>query len=357
MKKSLVVVFAFAANGIFAQNLSNVESVEFDAASHRFFASNGGNIIIVNGEGDEVEYFGADPEADYGMEVMDTVLYTIVGGSVKGFGLTTGGELFSKLVPGADFLNGMASDGDHRIWVTDFGAKKIHELDVTDFGNVTVTEVVANTVSTPNGIVYDAANNRLVFVSWGGSAPIKAVDLSTYNVTPLVTTSLSNCDGIDLDDDGSFYVSSWSPTRITRFTEEFATDEIIIAPGLSSPADICVAPSIDTLAIPNAGNNTITFVNLNPISGNDEITTNSYQLNIFPNPVTDSSRISFKLEKSAEVELLIYDERGAMSVLLTPGIQPPGNYKIFLTTLNLHPGVYICSLRVGSEWITTSFIR
>jgi len=354
----LVIFLAMLPAALMGQTLSSVESVEFDAVSHRFFASNGNTIIIVDGNGNEVDYFGSDPESDYGMEVMDTVLYGISGSSVKGFGLVSGTQVMSKAIPGAIFLNGMASDGDHRLWVTDFNAKKIHELDVTDFSNVTTTEVVSNTTTTPNGIVYDAENNRLVFVNWGSGAKIKAVDLATYEVTTLLTTTLGNLDGIDLDDDGSFYVSSWSPNRITRFTNEFVTDEIITAPGISSPADICVAVSIDTLAIPNSGNNTITFVGLSvPDFVNAPFAPDDISLMVYPNPATEASAIGFELRESNEVELLLYDDRGTLVRQLLSGVQPAGKQKVLLTGLNLAPGTYICSLKVGEQLFTTSFTR
>lgn len=356
MNKFIVFLILLPALS-FGQTLSSVESVEFDPLFHRFLASNENNIIVVDHEGNELEYFGSAPEADFGMEIMDTVIYTIVGGSVKGFGLTSGNEVMNTAIAGAQFLNGMASDGDHRLWVTDFNAKKIHELDVTDWNNVAVDEVVSNTTSKPNGIVYDQSNNRLVFVNWGSNAAIKAVDLSNYALSTLVTTSLSNMDGIDLDDDGSYYVSTWTPTRITRFTDDFATDEIITAPGLSDPADICVATSIDTLIIPNSGNNTITFVGLNTSDISGTIDVENITLEIFPNPVNDSSQISFVLPMSQPVELEIYNEQGKLVHHLLDGFQPAGEHKILMTALNLAPGVYICSLRVGSDWITTSFSK
>ena len=70
-----------------------------------------------------------------------------------------------------------------------------------------VTQIVSNTVSTPNGIVYDGENNRLIFVNWGSNAAIKAVDLSDNSVSTLTTTTLGNCDGIDNDSYGNYYVS------------------------------------------------------------------------------------------------------------------------------------------------------
>ena len=62
----------------------------------------------------------------------------------------------SKTISGAVFLNGMASNGVDKLWVTDFSAKKVHELNVADLANPTSTVIVAATGSTPNGICFDA---------------------------------------------------------------------------------------------------------------------------------------------------------------------------------------------------------
>ena len=72
---------------------------------------------------------------------------------------------------------------------------------------------------------------------------------------------LGNCDGIDKDGLGNYFVASWSPNRITKYSPDFTVSEIItVAGGLSSAADICYANENDTLAIPNSGNTTVVYV-------------------------------------------------------------------------------------------------
>lgn len=339
-----------------SQNLSSVESVEYDAVNHRFLAGNGSSVIIVDGNGDEVDYFGSDPEADYGMEVMGNTLFCIVGSAVKGYDLTSGAEVMTKTISGAQFLNGLASDGDHRIWVTDFNAKKIHELDVTDFENVISTEVVSSTTTTPNGIVYDEIGNRLVFVNWGGSAKIKAVALSDYAVTTLTTTMLSNLDGIDSDSQGNYFVSSWSPTRITKFNNDFSTDEIITAPGIDAPADICYAIEIDTLAIPNSGNNTITFVGLNTVGIHEGIKS-SLGLSFSPNPVTEQTVVEFELNTEDSVLLEILNEEGKRVYTLVNERLPKGRHKILMAGVELSKGVYFYRLKTTEAVTSASFVK
>lgn len=256
---TLITFFLIGATAVSAQTLQSVESVEYDASQNRFFVSNSSSIIQRNSDG-TMQYFG-NGAASYGMEVMGNSLFVIQGNSVQGYDLTSEEQVMTINIPGASFLNGMTNNGVDKIYITDFSAGKIHEINVSDLSNPSSQVIVANTGSTPNGIVFDEDNNRLIFVNWGGSAKIKAVDLSNNSVSTLVTTPYSNIDGIDEDNDGNYYISYWSSgSHISKYDSDFANaPETITVSGLSSPADICYAKEIDTLAIPHSGNQ-LTFL-------------------------------------------------------------------------------------------------
>ncbi|MDZ4822521.1 MAG: SMP-30/gluconolactonase/LRE family protein [Flavobacteriales bacterium] len=355
--KFLLICFLVSQAGFsFSQILSSVESVEYDADNNRWLASNGNNVIVVDGNGDEVDYFGNDPESDYGMEIMNSILFTIAGNHVKGFDLSTGSEVMDQAISGAQFLNGLASDGGSRLWVTDFNADKIHELDVSDLANVVVTEVVSDTQSTPNGIVFDESGNRLVFVNWGSNAKIKSVDLgNAYEVMTLVTTSLGNCDGIDHDLNGNFYVSSWNPTRITKFYNEFTANEIITAPGLSAPADICYAEENDSLAIPNSNNNTITFVGFG-INNVFETSETENGFSFFPNPVNEKTVIEFDIHSEGSVVLDILDASGKIVYSLINEKLSPGHHKVLMAGIDLAAGNYFFALKRNEVELVKPFL-
>ena len=68
-------------NTIRAQTLNATESVEYDNVNGRFLASNSNSIIEVDGNGNEVAFFGS-AVAEYGMEVMGNALYAIVGNQI-----------------------------------------------------------------------------------------------------------------------------------------------------------------------------------------------------------------------------------------------------------------------------------
>ncbi|MBX7050447.1 MAG: T9SS type A sorting domain-containing protein [Flavobacteriales bacterium] len=331
------------ASTLSAQQLTSLESIEYDPTNHRWLAGNSSNVIVVDDNGNEQDYFGSDPEADYGMEVMGTALYSIVGSSVKAYDLTSGLEVSSINITGAQFLNGMASDGDHRIWVTDFTAKKIYEIDFTDWANPSYVQIVSSTGTTPNGICYDEANDRLVFVSWGSNAPIKAVALSDYSLTTLVpNTSVGNIDGIDNDSYGNYYIASWSPNRITKYNSDFSASEIITVNGtLSSPADIAYAEETDTLAIPNSGNQTVLFVGFTPSGITERSDENPFGVNCYPNPLTPQSVLSFELVSSGLTTIEILDQQGRVVEELLRENLTAAKHKIVLGELDLSSGHYL----------------
>ena len=350
--KSLFTFLAVLAISFssFSQTIGGTEAVEYDPTGNRFLITNGNSILQQASGSDELEFFG-NSYANYGMEVIGNTLYTISGSgsqSVKFHDLTTEEELNSISIPGSGFLNGMASDpAGNRIWVTDFGTNDIYEIDVTDTANPVVETVVSNTGCTPNGVTYEAANDRLVFTCWTGGA-IKEVDLSDYSVSTLTNTGLNQIDGIDHDEEGKFYISSWSPTRITLLNNAFSAMQTITAPGLSSPADVSYAVEIDTLAVANSGNSTITYIYLGDFVNVNEIErTNT--LNVYPNPISEDSYISFDLSQNSPCEISIYNTQGKLVYKLLNETMPAGEHKVLLAGFSLETGTYICELKTGNS--------
>lgn len=352
MKTILTIQIISLAISVSAQSLTSIESAEFNPAGHQFLISNQNNLIVVNENG--VPTSSLPIAVGYGMEVMGSYLFVISGNSVNCYDINTSTEISSVTISGAQFLNGMASDGLARIWVTDFAAKKIHEIDFSDLQNPIANVIVNNTVSTPNGICYDEINNRLVFVSWGNSAPIKAVSLDDYSVTTILTNSgVGNIDGIDNDAYGNFFIASWSPNRITQYNNDFTVSQTItVSGGLNSPADIAYAEEIDTLIIPNSGNNTVRFVGFSaPVSINEMSSSNSLQ--VYPNPSSDLLVCDFELSTQEKTYASLFDIQGKKVIDLWNGQLPGGKNKLILDMGEVAPGIY--SLNIVSE--TMDFTR
>ncbi len=199
-----------------------------------------------------------------------------------------------------------------------------------------------NTGSTPNGILYDEANNRLIYVNWGSNAAIKSVDLADNSISTIVAnTGLGNIDGIDDDAQGNYYISSWSPNRITKYDANFENAEIITTPSINNPADIGYSMTTDTLAVP-VGNNVV-FVGFEPITSITELE-KDFDLSLFPNPVSDYTTVSFDLAQTSQMELACFDVQGRLVKTFLNEKLVAGKHRIVLTDLDFPKGQYVLNL-------------
>ena len=142
MKKILFFVLALAASASQAQSLTAIEGVEYDPTNQIFLVGNGNNVVRMHSDAIPQGTLGA-AKSNYGMEVMNGVLFSIVGSAVRGYDVTTGAQVMTITLSGTTFLNGMASNGTDKLWVSDFSAKKIHEVNVADLAAPSSYIVVA----------------------------------------------------------------------------------------------------------------------------------------------------------------------------------------------------------------------
>lgn len=327
---------------LFGQSLSGVESVEYDPINNRYLASSDNSSIVAIAPNGGLSYFGTGAVASYGMEVMNGTLFAIHGSMVKGYDLVSENEVMSVTIAGAQFLNGMGSNGTNKLWVSDFNGYYIYEINVSNLNSPTYSIVAdqndLGTTNKPNGIVYDGANSRILFVNWGSNAPIKEMNISTYTVTTVVPNSgVGNIDGIDADGDGNWYIASWSPARITKYNNNFSSSEIITVPGISNPADICYAPETDTLAIP--GGNQVLFI------GFESTTVGIEEENFENHRVFYTSGypvVQFELGNAQEARFDILDINGRLVYTVMEGLQPTGKHSVVLSSVGLYSGAYLC---------------
>ena len=325
-----------------------MESVEYDPINKRYLASSAGTSIVAIAPNGALSYFGTGLTADYGMEVVGNTLFAVTGTRIKGYDLTSATQVMDLNIPEASFLNGLGSDGGNRLWVSDFNGIAIYEIDITNLSAPTYAIVADATdlgpTNKPNGIVYDGANNRIVFVNWGNNATIKAMDLTTYAVTTVATTLLSNIDGIDSDASGNWYVASWSPARITRYSNDFSSSEIITVAGISNPADICYANETDTLAIP--GGNQVLFVGFeNPTVGTTENSATAALRVIYD---AGLPQLKFTLTQAQSVAIDLFDMSGKLVYKVVEGVQSAGSHTVVLGAIGLTSGTYVCQMRSES---------
>jgi sugar lactone lactonase YvrE len=258
----LIGVFAFVPCLVCAQSLSNPESVEYDPATATLYISNTNtNQILARNAQGTLSVFKDLPggNAPYGLEIMRGVLYIAHRTRLRGYRLSDGADVLDFPIAGSTFLNGLASDGVSRLWVTDFSARDVHQLDLSQIPP-TLTTLSTDTGQTPNGVRFDAANNRLLLGTWGANARIKALDLSNNAISDVITTTTSNFDGVVFDCTGALYVSSWGSAAVLKFTPPFALNSTatVFAASVTNVADIAYARANGRVYAPSTNTNTIT---------------------------------------------------------------------------------------------------
>jgi hypothetical protein len=204
--KTLLLLAALLPAFAFAQSFSSPESVEYDAAHSRWLVGNhsSGDVLAYSPSSNTLTPFCTGmTNGPYGIEILGNVLYCCDGSRVKGYDLDNGSQVFN-LNLNASFLNGITTDGSAYLFVTDFSAKKIYRVNTA----TNAFNLMATLVKTPNGIVYDGAQNRLVFATWGANAAVQSLSLFDSTVSTLVTTTISSFDGIIRDALGNWYLSS-----------------------------------------------------------------------------------------------------------------------------------------------------
>jgi hypothetical protein len=338
MKKIVLSLFSVALSlAAFAQNYSGPESVEYDFANSRWLIGNttshqilardaGGNLSIL------IPASSIGSTGPYGIEIVGNVLYACCGSRVKGFDLTTLEEVFNVNTSGT-FLNGITHDDAGNLIVTAFSSKEIFKLNIA---GETSTLLASNLGPSPNGIIFDEANNRCVFVNWGANAPIKAINLENNAVNTIITTSYSNCDGIALDGDGNYYVSVWGGNQCVKYNNDFSSSPIQVVAGLSSPADMFFNIPDMLLGIPNSGNNTVTFVQF--VLNVPELL-NSTSL-VYPNPANTQLIIELNENSAAPQLISVYDMSGKWVQSLGTEAFVFDNDKITMNCESIESGTY-----------------
>ena len=343
MKSILVFVLLLSSVFANAQSYSGPESVEYDYAGRRWLIANTSSheVLSRDSSGTLSIFASGLGSGPYGIEIVGDTLFCCSGGSVKGFLLSTGASVFNLNV-GASFLNGMTHDNSGNLIATDFSAKKIFKINIAA---QTFSAIASAMTTTPNGIVFDSLNNRCVYVNWGSNAPICSIDMTTNAITTLTPTTLSSCDGVTRDGSGRYYVSTWGTQSVVRFDSSFAGPPTTVATNLSSPADIYYNVLGDTLAIPNSGNNTVTFVYFPSTVNVHEQDLNS-NIDLYPNPLKAGTSLNIATMNNKMVKMELLNNQG--QIIVSPVFHDFSLSKLFkLETTGLKPGIYF--LRMISE--------
>ena len=92
---------------------------------------------------------------------------------------------------------------------------------------------------------------------------------------------------------------------------------------------------------------TVSFI-LSGIDDYDAIDERQH-FSFYPNPMTDMGTLEFKIFRSANVEVAIYDMLGQKQIVLANGMRLPASYRLIWRNNRLASGTYFIQLKIGEQ--------
>jgi DNA-binding beta-propeller fold protein YncE len=191
-----------------------------------------------------------------GMYIVGDTLWVADADAVRGFDRHTGAKLASIDFSGLDrgFLNDVAADATGTVYVTDTGRNKLYKVQ----GGPTLV-LADSALGAPNGITWDAANNRFIIVPFGGSHSILAWVPGSTTLTSAGTSTGAKYDGVEVLGSEGILVASQADTSLHLFT---GTSGHAILHTEGPPADIAVDTKRHRVAVPVVSQNHVEIYDL-----------------------------------------------------------------------------------------------
>jgi sugar lactone lactonase YvrE len=142
------------------------------------------------------------------------------------------------------FLNDVAADATGTVYVTDTGKNKLYKVQGANGPTVVVSD---SALGSPNGITWDASNNRFIIVPFGGFKGIRAWTPGATTMTVLGVSTGAKYDGVEVLSGGRVLVSSQADSSLHLFS---GNEGHAIIHTLGPPADIAVDTKRNRVAVP-----------------------------------------------------------------------------------------------------------
>jgi hypothetical protein len=351
--KFISILFSIISVNILAQSFNSPESAVYDPSSGRYLISNagtgttGGSIVAYDPVSQVISsYVETGVNSPKGLCLVNDTLFVTDVTSVKGFNVATGNNVFDVSIATSNFLNDITAD-DHNLYLSDNGSSRIYVLN--RFNQESYVLIQSPLVTSPNGLYYDAANNRLIAVSFViSNSPVLSIDVVTGLVDTITDTSLGQLDGLTMDNDGNYYVSSWSSNSVYRFDHAFANTPVEIATGYDGPADIYFNTYRSEIAVPNWNSSTLEFI---PVVNSIVNNSNPYSIKLYPNPTVSAFSITYSIKKPSLIQIQLLDKNGKFISSLKDDQQKSSDYKLNFNAkdLGVSKGVYFIKIIIGEE--------
>ncbi|HNZ06292.1 MAG: SMP-30/gluconolactonase/LRE family protein [Candidatus Cloacimonetes bacterium] len=249
----LIIVLAVAAGvWLWAQvsgpAFNRPESVAFDPVSGDFLISNVGNgtIVTMDSTGSLGMLIDKGLSKPRGLKMLKDVLWVTDDTQVHAIDVAAKKIVASIPIPGSVMLNDIEADELGALYISDTRANCLWLLDPLSKKLEKVTDKL---MSQPNGIYFDAPRRQMLIVSLGEKQPILAFNTKTRGFSVFMDTIYSRLDGIQADDPGRIFFSSWAEKAIYMIPQTQNRFEIY-QKDLTSPADFYWHQPTNELIVP-----------------------------------------------------------------------------------------------------------
>lgn len=273
---------------------------------------------------------------------------------VKGFDLTTGNQVFILYISPAHQLDGMTTDTNVFLYVTDAHysgtGDQIFKINLQTSSYSVFGNASSGIADMPQDLWYDKPNNRLLIVYAFTNSPIHAISLSDSTISTVLTSTPGIIDGIEMDNNGNYYLTCWTTNSLIKYDHNFSVPPVTLLSGLNGPSNLGYDKVHNLLAVPVFNSDTVIFFPLSSIGIKKEETIylqSTFELfQNYPNPSNPVTTIRFGvpgngMNKSVPVSLRIFDINGKEISVLFKGILKSGIYSYTFNAQNLPSGVYI----------------
>lgn len=348
---SLLLFFAFGKEAN-SQSFSNAQSVEYDSANNRYLVSNSTTKQIIAREANgTLSLLATLPFAPLGIEILGDTLYCCTPSAIYAIDKNTGAPFFNVTIAANAFLDGITHDPQGNLYITASANyfKKVYKFNTA---NRHFNIFVNNTVTNPNGIIYDpydGINPRLLVVFNGANAAIKSINIADSSLTTLVTTSFSNINGIAKGKNGQFYVSVWSNNSIQRYDSTFTGGPTaMVTSGLLYPTDIYYNFNSDTLAVP--ADTMLNFYYFGSVTNQNKLNPDD-QISIYPNPSHGEININGINHESDHLNIKL-TEIASGKLVINKNYASFGNNSIRLEYGNITSGMYLMEISSAEGYVS-----